>query len=113
MTIPTFQLSMFRFWHVLIPVTLCQSTLSRLQLVQNAAIRLLTVTRESITRILASLHWLPVKYRVDFKVLLFVFKALQRLAPGYISDLFARINHSNSAAFRSDDFTGPTLPNKI
>src|SRR4029434_7347240 len=54
------------------------SSLSRLQLVQNAAARLVTGTRKRnhISPILASLHWLPVRFRVDFKVLLFVFKAL-------------------------------------
>lgn len=63
--------------------------LSRLQLVQNSAARLLTGTkkRDHITPILASLHWLPVKFRIDFKILLFVFKALNGLAPPYISDL--------------------------
>lgn len=66
-----------------------QSSLSRLQLVQNAAARLLTGTRkrDHISPILASLHWLPVKYRIEFKVLLFIFKALHGLAPHYISDL--------------------------
>lgn len=66
-----------------------QRTLSRLQLVQNSAARLLTGTRkrEHITPILASLHWLPVHFRIDFKILLFVFKALNGLAPQYISDL--------------------------
>ncbi len=63
--------------------------LSRLQLVQNAAARLLTGAkkREHITPILASLHWLPVNFRIDFKILLFVFKALNGLAPQYIKDL--------------------------
>ena len=53
-----------------------QSSLTRLQLVQNAAARLLTRAhkREHITPILASLHWLPVHFRVHFKILLFVFK---------------------------------------
>uniref|UniRef100_A0A3Q3BY54 Reverse transcriptase domain-containing protein n=1 Tax=Haplochromis burtoni TaxID=8153 RepID=A0A3Q3BY54_HAPBU len=43
-----------------------QSLLSRLQLVQNAAARLLTGTRKRmhITPVLASLHWLPVSFRV-------------------------------------------------
>ncbi len=43
-------------------VSVSQSSLSRLQLVQNAAARLLTNTRkrEHITPILYSLHWLPV-----------------------------------------------------
>jgi len=42
---------------------------------------------EYITPVLASLHWLPAKIRVDFKVLVFVFKALHGLAQLYISDL--------------------------
>ena len=52
---------------------LSQSTLHRLQMVQNSAARLLTGTRrrDHITPVLAKLHWLPVKYRIDFKILLF------------------------------------------
>ena len=36
---------------------------------------------------LASLHWLPVKARGDFKVLLLTYKALHGLAPTYLSNL--------------------------
>lgn len=63
--------------------------LSRLQLVQNAAARLLTGTRkyESVSQVLASLHWLPVEFRVQYKVLLMVFKGLHGLAPEYIADM--------------------------
>ena len=66
-----------------------QASLARLQLVQNAAARLLTGARkhEHITPILASLHWLPVHFRINFKILLFVFKSFQGSAPQYISDL--------------------------
>uniref|UniRef100_A0A671UVC7 Reverse transcriptase domain-containing protein n=1 Tax=Sparus aurata TaxID=8175 RepID=A0A671UVC7_SPAAU len=66
-----------------------QSSLTRLQLVQNAAARLLTGARKRghITPILASLHWLPVHFRVHFKILLFVFKSLNGLAPPYLSEL--------------------------
>lgn len=39
-----------------------------------------------ITLILKSLHWLPVYFRIDFKILLLVFKALNGLSP-YLSDL--------------------------
>ena len=35
----------------------------------------------------ASLHWLPVKARADFKVLLLTYEALHGLAPTYLSDL--------------------------
>uniref|UniRef100_A0A3B5Q121 Reverse transcriptase domain-containing protein n=1 Tax=Xiphophorus maculatus TaxID=8083 RepID=A0A3B5Q121_XIPMA len=70
-------------------VGVSQSSLSRLQLVQNAAARLLTGSRkrEHVTPILYSLHWLPVHFRVHFKILLFVFKSLNGLAPSYLSEL--------------------------
>jgi hypothetical protein len=50
----------------------------RLQLVQNAAARVVcrTKTRQNITPILQRLHWLPVKHRIDYKIAVFVFKAL-------------------------------------
>ncbi len=64
-------------------------SLGRLQVIQNAAARLLTGTRkyEHITPILRALHWLPVSYRIIFKILSFVFKALHGRAPPYIVDL--------------------------
>ena len=64
-----------------------QSLLHRLQLVQNAAARLITGTRryDHITPVLAELHWLPVSFRIDFKILLLTFKAVNGLAPGYLS----------------------------
>ena len=66
-----------------------QASIARLQLVQNAAARLLTNSRkyDHITPILASLHWLPVHFRIHFKVILFVFKALNGLAPLYLAEL--------------------------
>lgn len=33
------------------------------------------------------MHWLPVKNRIDFKVLLLTFKAIHGLTPSYISEL--------------------------
>lgn len=65
------------------------SSVSRLQLVKNAAARLLSGTckLDHLSPILASLHWLPVSFQIDFKILLFIFKALDRLAPSYLSDL--------------------------
>ena len=46
-------------------------SISSLQLLQNSAARVLTKTRrrEHITPVLKSLHWLPVQFRIDFKVL--------------------------------------------
>ena len=55
----------------------------------KTAARILTRTKnvDHITPVLASLHWLPVKARADFKVLLLSYKALHGLAPTYHSDL--------------------------
>lgn len=40
-----------------------------------------------MTPVLRSLHWLSVNFRIDFEILLLVFKALRGLAPQYLSDL--------------------------
>lgn len=65
------------------------SSIARLQLVQNAAVRLLTGThkQENISPVLASLHWLPVYSKIHFKFLLFAFKSLNGLAPPCLSEL--------------------------
>ena len=65
------------------------SSVRMLQLVQNAAARLLTRTgrREHISPVLASLHWLPIKFRIEFKILLITYKALHSQAPSYIEEL--------------------------
>ncbi len=66
-----------------------KKTIRQLQLIQNAAARILTRTRKSehITPVLRSLHWLPVTFRMDFKVLLLVYKSLNGLGPKYIADM--------------------------
>ena len=46
--------------------------------------------RDHISPALAALHWLPVKRRVQFKTVTFVYKALNNLAPDYIVDLLDR-----------------------
>uniref|UniRef100_A0A8C1LY92 Reverse transcriptase domain-containing protein n=1 Tax=Cyprinus carpio TaxID=7962 RepID=A0A8C1LY92_CYPCA len=78
-----------------------EASLTRLQRVQNAAARLLTGTRkrDHITPILVSLHWLPVRFRIDFKILLLVFKSLNNTAPKYLSDLLQP--YAPSRALRS------------
>jgi len=47
----------------------------------NAAARLITGTAKfsHVTPVLRTLHWLPIKQRVQFKVLILVFKAINHL----------------------------------
>ena len=63
--------------------------LQKLQLVQNSAARLLTGTRrrEHITPVLFALHWLPIRQRIQFKLLLLVYRCTHQLAPDYLTDL--------------------------
>ncbi len=63
--------------------------MKRLQLFSNAAARLLTGTRkyEHISPVLIALRWLPIKLRVEFKILNLFFKSLNSLAPGYLTEL--------------------------
>ena len=65
------------------------TTLDRLQYIQNSAARVLTRTRpwQHITPTLKRLHWLPVMFRIRYKLLLLTYKALHALAPSYLSDL--------------------------
>ncbi len=41
-----------------------------------------------VTPLMVQLHWLPVSYRVKFKLLLYVFKGIHGSAPKYICDMF-------------------------
>ena len=79
-------------------------------MVQNAAARLLTGTKkyDHVTPILASLHWLPIHFRIQFKILLFVFKALNDQAPSYISDLLTPLAYTRS--LRSSDQALLSIP---
>ena len=55
----------------------------KLQMVQNAAARLLTEVKryQHISPTLAVLHWLPICFRIDFKVLKMTYKSLNGLGP--------------------------------
>ncbi len=56
------------------------SSINKLQIVQNAAARVLTRSRkyDHITPIVQSLHWLHIKFRISYKILLLACKALNK-----------------------------------
>ncbi len=66
-----------------------KTQLHRLQRVQNKGARVITRTprRDHITPILKDLHWLPVMQRIEYKVALHTFKALNGLSPIYLQQL--------------------------
>ncbi len=71
-----------------------QNQIARLQRIQNTAARLVTLTkkRSHITPVLKDLHWLPVGYRIVYKLMLFVYKALHNMTPDYITHLLQPYN---------------------
>ncbi|CAC5422802.1 unnamed protein product [Mytilus coruscus] len=72
--------------------------ISKLQWVQSTAARLITQKRkfDSITSVLISLHWLPIHYRCQYKLLLYVYKAQHGKAPSYLQDLITPYKPSRS-----------------
>ncbi len=69
------------------------SLINNLQIVQNAAARVLTRSRKyaHVTPILQSLHWLPIKLRISYKILLLAYKALNYLDPSYLTNLLTNL----------------------
>ena len=74
------------------------SEIDRLQKIQNYAARIIKqVPRYShITPVLKELHWLPIKFRIEYKIIMMTFKALNGLAPQYIEDLVTKYQPSRN-----------------
>ena len=65
----------------------------KLQVVQSMAARLLSGVKRfhHISPTLATLHWLPNCFHIDFKVLTITYKALNSLGPRYLLSAFFRL----------------------
>lgn len=71
-----------------------EKDLKRLQRLQNKAARLVYACGRdwSSAYLLRTLHWLPVKERIKYKVLLYVFKSQHCQAPSYLMDTLKLYN---------------------
>ena len=67
------------------------TNLCKLQRVQNAALRLVwsLPRHEHITSSFIRLHWLPIKFRINFKITMLCFKCIHRHAPNYLKSMVA------------------------
>ena len=75
-----------------------KSSLDKMQAVQNMAAKI-TLGRgkyDSTTSCLVQLHWLPIKFRIDYKIISIVHKCLHGEAPPYLT--------------RMIEYTKPTRP---
>ena len=86
-----------------------------LQCVQNCLARV--VTRSSrlseFRPLLKSLHWLPIKSRIKFKLNLLTYKALFMGSPSYLSDLLHFEKHQQTLRSESTKLLHPGPRSKI
>lgn len=75
--------------------------LGRLQRVQNTLARVVTRSDHSAHAppLLQSLHWLPIKSRIDFKINLLTFKTLQFEQPAYLHNILTKATPSRALRF--------------
>ena len=75
-----------------------EDSLDRLQRVQNAAARLIYGLRKNdhITEALKELHWLPIRFRIDYKIALITYKVLHGDGPAYLRELLVTTQHQRS-----------------
>ena len=61
----------------------------KLQKIQNFAARVISGTSRNshITPVLRALHWLPVKQRIQYKIIVLAFQMIHGLAPSYLCEL--------------------------
>ena len=79
------------------------STLFRLQKVFNTAAGILKKIPQfsHITDILKDLHWLPIRQRITFKILLLTYQAYHNTAPDYLCELITP--YCSARNLRSND----------
>ena len=64
--------------------------IQKLQGVLNNAARLVSGTlrkSDHITPYLHHLHWLPIRLRIEYKILTIIFKCIHNMAPAYLAEL--------------------------
>jgi hypothetical protein len=87
-----------------------ESTLKPAQRIQNHAAKIILGRQkyDSTTSALHDLHWLPIRLRCRFKLLLLVFKCLHQQAPSYLCDLLV-LQNTSSRPTRSSASSGTRL----
>ena len=77
---------------------------NRLQRVQNCAARLVLKKnkREHVTPLLIQLHWLPVNFRIQFKLAVFAYRFFDNSLPSYLSAALTAYQPSRSLRSSSE-----------
>ena len=72
--------------------------IQQLQLIQNAAAKAIVglYKYDHLGNTLKELHWLPISYRIKFKVLLLVYKCINGMGPVYLTSMFKFANFTHN-----------------
>ena len=87
------------------------SIISDLLHIQNTAARILATCGDSFIHskiILKNLHWLPIKQRIVYTILITTYKAYHSIAPKYICDLITRREYKRE--LRTNDQMNLVVP---
>ncbi len=83
-----------------LPVRLPSNTIKPLQMIQNAAARLVNEPKRAhATPLFVSLHWLPVAARIKFKTLMLAYRTTTGSAPAYFHSLLRIYIPSRSPSY--------------
>ncbi len=52
-----------------------------------------------MTAVRKNLHWLPIKARIDFKIIVLAWKVYNGIGPKYLSDLLDKNTHNTQYLF--------------
>ena len=65
------------------------TSMNKLQLLQNSTVKLIFKKKKTdhVTPLLKSLHWLPIDFRVQYKINLLTYKTLHKKAPKYLENI--------------------------
>ena len=86
--------------------------INRLQKMQNKSARLVSRPKlhEHITHVIEELHWLPVKYMIQFKILYFAYKCKHDITPYYPTDILSSYRPSGTLRSSiSNNFEIPSI----
>ena len=80
-----------------------EESINKLQRVQSAAAKLIFGLQkfDHLSQILKDLHWLPIRYRIQYKIALKTFKTLRGDGPDYLLELL--VPSQNCKSLRSAD----------
>lgn len=94
---------------------LSEANIQKLQKIQNASVRFIfglygKAKRTHISPYLKEVHFLPVRYRIKFKIALLVFKCLNNIAPKYLVSLIQLRDTKRKSVRLDDDYYRLKVP---